>query len=218
MNKEKIREVEALRVYCVHKRKGCGWTGELGDIHQHLTNHKGCGYAWVQCTNKQPRFQCNKEMERRHLAKHLESECNLRQYPCEHCGYQDTYDAIAGAGTTYVPHPSSIVSSCPLVIDNHYDDCANYPMECPNECGDVKIKRRHMVAHRDSCRLEPLNCPFKYISCTGKIAREDMADHRQKNMEEHLLLLAKSHEELARKNEQLSRKVEELITDSYTKY
>ena len=41
---------------------------------------------------------CGVAMERRHLANHQENECVYRQYTCEHCGYTDTYDAIAGSG------------------------------------------------------------------------------------------------------------------------
>ena len=41
---------------------------------------------------------CRAKMERRRLREHQETECVYRMYTCEHCGYEDTYDAIAGSG------------------------------------------------------------------------------------------------------------------------
>ena len=204
LNLEKLREVKELRVYCIHKARGCKWVGELGDVNEHLD--KGCGYVRVQCTNKYPGFGCEEKMERRDLYEHLKQKCTFRQYACKYCGYEDTYDAIAGRGATYVPLPSSILSKCPLGIVNHYDDCAHYPLECPNVCGEAKIKRKDMSAHRDSCELEPLDCPFKYVGCIDKIPHKYMERHASSSMQKHLLLLAKAHEKLSMKVELLSTK------------
>ena len=191
LNKEKIREVNELRVYCTHKVKGCKWVGELGAIKQHLEENKGCRYVNVECTNE----FCYELMERRHLTKHLEQECIERMYICEYCGYKDTYNVIAGDGRKF---PWSYQTK------NHYEECGNYPLECPNQCGKTDIKRKDMGTHRDSCKLEPLNCPFKYVGCTDKIHRQDMADHQQKNMEKHMLMLARDHERLFRQVEKLT--------------
>ena len=206
LNKEKLREIKELQVYCIHKVKGCKWVGKLGAINKHLEYDKGCGYVRVQCSNRYPGFHCCEKMERRHLSEHLKHKCLFRQYTCEHCGYEDTYDAIAGRGATYIPLPSSILSKRPLTVVNHYDDCTNYPFECPNKCGDGQIKRKDMSAHRDSCELESLDCPFNYVGCTDKIPRREMDRHSSNNMQKHLLLLAKAHEKLACKVEELATK------------
>ena len=204
LNKEKVREVNELRVYCIHKEKGCKWVGELRAIKEHLERDEGCGYVKVECTNQ----SCNEKIERYRLTKHLKCMCMHRQYTCEYCGYKDTYDAIAGSGYKY-PLDSTACKS-QSKSDNHYAKCANYPLHCPNKCGEAKIKRKDMKAHRDSCELEPLNCPFKYVGCTDKIQRKHMESHCQDSIQSHLLLLAKSHEQLARKNEELCNEIEEL--------
>jgi TNF receptor-associated factor 3 len=129
------------------------------------------------------------KIERRNLAEHQEKTCQYRQYTCEHCGHKHTHHAITG----------------------HYEQCTDYPLDCYNKCGVTNIKRKDMAAHRKSCSLQPLTCPYKYVGCTAKVKRKDMADHRHEKMEEHLLLLAKSHEKLARENRDLALEVDELI-------
>ena len=74
---------------------------------------------------------------------------------------------------------------------NHYDQCEQYPLQCPNECGAENIKRKDMKTHRETCPLEPLNCPFQELAC--------------KNEE-----LSHKNEEIAHKNEELVHKIEEL--------
>ena len=144
-------------------------------------------------------------MERRHLTHHQENECLYRQYTCQHCGYIDTYDAIAGSGM--IRNEGSMIRRG----GNHYKQCDEYPLDCPNECGAENIKRKDMKIHRETCPLEPLDCPFQHVGCTaGKIPRKDMDSHCKENMQPHLLLVVQSNKDLARKNEELSRKNEEI--------
>ena len=174
---------------------------------EHLDHDKGCGYVKVKCTNRYNILLCMEKMERRNsLSTYNTSACFSNNYACEHCGYTDTYDAIAGKGMTYVPLPSSILSESAEKISNHYDDCASYPLDCPNDCGEGKIKRKDMKGHRDSCELEPLDCPFKYVGCCDKIQRRQMDSHSSNSMQKHLLLLAKAHEKLACKVNELTTK------------
>ena len=220
-NKEKIREIKEFKIYCSHEEKGCEWVGELGALQEHLDSNEGCAHVIVQCTNKAykcrsyrnfSRVTCEASMERRHFTYHQRNLCVYRQYTCEYCGYVDTYDAIAGSGQ--IRNRRSTISS----PNNHLSECGNYPLDCPNECGEKNIKRKDMKTHQDSCPLEPLDCPFQYVGCSaGKIARGDMDSHCQENTQQHLLLvvqshqqLAQSHQQLACKNEQLERKNEEL--------
>ena len=81
---------------------------------------------------------CGAAMERRHLSNHQENECVYRQYKCQHCGYTDTYDAIAGCGR--VRNENTTVAG----PGNHYDECGNYPLDCPNGCGEKNIRRSDM--------------------------------------------------------------------------
>ena len=198
-NKEKTREINEFRVYCTHRKEGCGWVGKLAAIENHLESDRGCDYVEVRCTNygfaDSHREECGVPMERKYLDNHQQNECEYRQYTCEHCGYIDTYDAIAGTGYVwsdkYYKHSGKL---------NHYNDCDHYPLECPNKCGQKVIKRMDMKAHQEICPMEPLDCPFESVGCKNVIRRKDLPTHTQTNMEAHLLLLVKSHQELARKN------------------
>ena len=225
-NKEKIREINELRVYCTQRRKGCKWVGQLGSLEDHLQSDRGCGYVTVTCYltayrrngNIQKNFTlslpltirvvCGVAVERRHLAAHKEM-CKYREYTCQYCGYDNIYDAIAGSGQ------SSQTFIWRQGKGNHYQNCDRFPLECVNKCGEVDIQRGNMSRHQEKCPLEPLDCPFKYAGCADPIPRKGMHRHCQDSMQDHLLLLAKSHEQLARKNEELSLMVEGLAKNVF---
>ena len=217
LNKERIREINELRVRCAHQEKGCGWEGELGSVKRHL---EFCGYVLVGCdefgftikaespsyvidpethcyfgpnmhfwgwdVNDLPSFvfrpsrkkqvgvmkMCEAVVERRCLKDHKEKECPYRQYKCEHCGYYDTYDAIAGDGQ--VKNKDSKVEGG----GNHYGECSHFPLDCPNKCGAKNIKRKNMEAHHDKCPQEPIDCPFG-AACLGKVTRTNVESHKE---------------------------------------
>jgi len=45
-NKSMERSLNGLHVYCTHRAGGCGWSGELGKLHQHL--NKDCSMTTVR--------------------------------------------------------------------------------------------------------------------------------------------------------------------------
>ena len=105
-NKDKIREINELRIRCTHRRKGCDWVGQLGSLEDHLQSDKGCGYVTVTCyltayrrngniqknlTMSLPQtrpVECGVAVERRHWAAHKEM-CKYRECTCQYCGYDD---------------------------------------------------------------------------------------------------------------------------------
>ena len=179
LNKAIIREVNELIIRCTNGKKGCEWVGELGTLNDHLKSNKGCGYVYVKCTNK----KCGEEMNRKELQLHLRKECDYRLYHCEHCGIQDTYQAITGKIWLGYLSPMELILSM-----YHYLECPEYPMSCRNHCGATGIKRKAMSDHRSSCPLEPLNCPFRDAGCFEKISRKDMADHMATNQQQHMII------------------------------
>ena len=205
LNKAMIREINEFCIKCSNHEKGCGWVGELGDLEKHIESENGCGYVMVRCKYFAGFLICSHECQRRCLAEH-QRRCTLRPYKCEHCGEVDTYDAIAGEGKIFLNSnsPSNRFGS------NHYTTCDQYPLKCPNKCGEKTIKRCDIPSHRKQCPLEPLSCPFKNVGCSSEIPQRDMDSHCHTNMQTHLLMMARSHDELLRKNEELHRKNEEL--------
>ena len=128
--------------------------------------------------------------------------CEYRPYSCEHCGHRGTFTEIKGKKVLFK-----------RVLDtSHYVKCDQYPLECPNECGETNIKRRDMKGHRDICPLEPVDCPFKDVGCTDKIRRKDMEKHMyiESGTQQPLLMLFKSHQELMKANQELTKANQEL--------
>ena len=190
--------------------------GELGSLKHHLESDNGCDYVMVESRNSvqtllynfwcsDSTMSCGEVMERCHLTHHQENECLYRQYTCQHCGYIDTNDAIAGSGK--IRNAGSMIR-CGM---NHLSECTQYPLDCPNKCGAENIKRKDIKIHRETCPMEPLNCPFQHVGCSaGKILRKDMDSHCKQNIQPHLLLVLQSNQALAQKNEELYRKNEEI--------
>ena len=108
------------------------------------------------------------QLRRKDLDDHLTHHCPLRQYKCQHCRKEDTYQTIT---------------------ERHYDKCPNYPLDCPDKCGAGGIKRAEMGLHRSMCPLEPVECPFKEAGCQVKLARREFDRHMATNQQQHLLTL-----------------------------
>ena len=176
INKERIRDINELRIRCTNREKGCDWVGEMGVLEAHLKSDKGCGYVIVECMRKPDKAYkpCGKSLERRHLTNHKENECKYRPYTCEYCGHKDTFEGITMG---YKMPPWMLFSDLEKKVLSHYEECNEYPLECPNKCGEKTIKRKDVEAHRDICPLEPLKCPFKV--CRKTIHRKDMMSHKR---------------------------------------
>ena len=175
------RRIDQLKVHCTNHKAGCKWVGELSTVQAHLDSDSGCGYVEVKCTNmcivhpvtytslQQFSAGCTiMRMKRKVLARHLEQECPKRRYKCKYCEKEDTYKVIT-------------------VL--HYNECPNYPLDCPNECGTMGIKRVEMDQHRSKCPLEPVECPFKEAGCQAKVVRKEFESHMANSQQQHLLTL-----------------------------
>ena len=208
-DKKVIRKVNELKIRCTNHREGCGWVGELGELKSHLVSDKGCGYVEVTCTNK----GCRERVSRKDLQTHLE-KCYYRPYECEYCGHRDTYTAITGKQRdSEVPdHPPCSPMAKKARYTDHYSECPEYPLACPNRCGVTGIRRRAMPDHHSSCPLEPLNCPFKDAGCTEKIARKNMEDHMATNQQKHMLLTFQS---LQQANQQVKQDLSDTKQELY---
>ena len=176
---------------CVNK---CGATNIL---RKEMSSHRSsCPLERLKCPLGEhiPRIT----ILRKDMEKHKSEECEFRPYTCQYCNHTGTYRTITGKGET------------PLKGKPHYHMCKHYPLDCPNKCGEVNIKRNDMSSHRDKCPFEQLECPFKFAKCTGTILRKDMDDYCQKNMQQHLLLVAQSHQELTQQCQELAKSHQEL--------
>ncbi|CAI8016911.1 Peroxidasin [Geodia barretti] len=81
-------------------------------------------------------------------------------------------------------------------------------VDCPHGCGEKGIKRKDLKIHR--CSLQPADCPFAHVGCVVKTSQREMDAHCRDNMQDHLLMMARSLQELSDKNKDLVQKNEEL--------
>ena len=77
----------------------------------------------------------------------------------------------------------------------HLQECVFYPINCPNGChGYGKIERRNLAKHLIECPMQIVECSFEHIGCKSKgpLPRKEVQVHSNRDIHNHLLLLAQS--------------------------
>ena len=80
VNKERLRIINGLQVYCTNRRRGCQWKGELKNLSTHL--NKGKREGECQCEVAMCRYKCREIAQRQHLKHHEDKECLQRPFEC----------------------------------------------------------------------------------------------------------------------------------------
>ena len=191
-NKGLKRSLYAFKVQCSHKKEGCQWTGELGELDKHLNVspklHEqlvGCEFSEVEC------HHCCELFQRRYVTAHQFEECIRRPFSCDYCG---KYGADFEDVTT-----------------KHWPVCGSYPVPCPNECG-VYPERQNLEHHvSKDCPLTVINCDFCYAGCEVKLPRKNMPTHAAENIVAHMSLMAVHNQQVTMFNQKkISEKDEEI--------
>ena len=190
-NKQIDREVKSLHVYCTNKGRGCEWQGEVNYIDNHLTKDGGCEYEEVLCTSG-----CDRVIQRQDLTKHVETECPCRTVDCQYCQLRGEHQFIEG---------------------KHKEECVEYPLACPNKCGEAEcIPRKDMNEHRSRCPLEVIDCEYQTMGCEVRMIRQTQKEHNKEKMEYHLHLtkckLDETNCELSKTTSKLNDAMKELST------
>ena len=158
------RTVNQLKIRCSNKSLGCKWVGELGDLDRHLSlnSFEGeCQFVTVACP-----YSCGDSFQRYQLRGHRVNDCLNRLFTCQYCGHKATYIAV---------------------INGHWANCEQYPLECPNKCGEKAIERQHLPKHlEETCPLQVIKCEFSYAGCEVECQRQHMQIHLEENMKVHL--------------------------------
>ena len=191
VNKERIRIINGLEVYCSNKEKGCQWKGEFKNMSTHLNKEKRegeCQYEEVKCQYK----KCLERMQRRYLKRHKDKECPQRPFECEHCGEEGTFLSIT---------------------KDHYDECCWYPVTCPKECASTTMPRFNLEYHiENKCPLEPVDCVFSWAGCNDKPLRKDVDKHTADT--KHMPLLAVACGQLKIESEQVKKENEKITEEN----
>ena len=151
-------------VDCPNKSLGCQWAGEQGKLDEHLNggSEKGkCQFMAVACP-----YSCGDSFQRYQLRGHRVNDCLNRLFTCQYCGYKATYITV---------------------VNGHWAICEQYPLECPNKCGEKAIARQHLPKHlEETCPLQVIKCEFSYAGCEVECQRQHMQIHLEENMKVHL--------------------------------
>ena len=183
-DKKCLRIINGLEVYCSNKKKGCQWKGELKNMSTHLNKEKRrgeCQYEEVKCRYK----ECQERKQRRYLKYHEDKECPQRPFQCQYCRSKGTFLSIT---------------------KDHYEECSQYPVTCPNKCVSTNMPRGSLTAHVNrECPLEPVDCVFSWAGCNDKPLRKDVHVHTADT--KHMTLLAVACGQLKKENEQIKEEM-----------
>ncbi|XP_019860846.1 PREDICTED: TNF receptor-associated factor 5-like, partial [Amphimedon queenslandica] len=166
-DKKCSRIINGLEVYCSNKEKGCQWQGELKNMSTHINKEKRegeCQYEGVNCRY----VKCQERKQRRYLKYHEDKECDQRPFQCRYCEEESTFL---------------------FITKNHYEECRQYPVTCPNECSSNIMPRDWLNDHvNNDCPLGPVDCVFSWAGCNDKPLRKDVHEHTADT--KHMTLLA----------------------------
>ena len=184
LNKNCKRKILALRVHCTMKDRGCQWTGKVEHLDDHLDVNSGdCQYVDVECPEK-----CGQQVQKHQLVTHIANECPKRDFTCMHCGFKATYEVVS---------------------EQHWPECQNYPVPCPNRCQIGAVERNTLEDHLKMCSLQVVDCDFSYAGCNEKLQRQHMEKHIEENTQKHLALMAAASMKRSREFEQMSQELQE---------
>ena len=151
------RDIRALAVKCCNAERGCEWEGTVGTLQEHVVK---CGFTLVHCPNECENEEKVRQLMRKDLDRHLETECPNRDYECEHCGEEGTY-----ANITQV----------------HDATCEKKMVPCPNDdCTDT-IKHQNRKKHLNTCIFTEVTCKYRRLGCEAKMKRKDIPEHENED-------------------------------------
>lgn len=148
-------------IKCKNKINGCGWTGVLSELDEHITQK--CPKQVIPC----PHGGCTTKLFREQMANHKEI-CVYRDVVCKYC-----------------------LLTLPFIsLDSHHKNlCPKILLNCPQCCG-LKIERENMNSHiLNDCQQTVISCPFRDMGCEIEVAKKDMDAHLSSYCTKHLLFL-----------------------------
>ncbi|XP_065846007.1 TNF receptor-associated factor 6-like [Oscarella lobularis] len=176
------RDVLNLQVKCDQLEAGCTWIGELRQLQNHNST---CDFVLLQCP-----LGCEKNIVRRKINDHVKKHCSRRIIRCEYC----------------------LLRFEQCQIKKHFAECQNLPVNCPQDCGQVLVRRALAVHVSPSgvCPNTILKCEFSNSGCGFVGTRKKRSNHMEKEVVSHLSM---SH---LRMQEQLSDLKEQTRSVEFT--
>lgn len=210
VDKQQVREIQELQVYCSNRHRGCKWHGKFELLQKHVNSE--CERVTVYCSNG-----CGKKVEKCMLDEHLRSHCSLGR--CEY----EWKDRTSSFGCVLFTN-GEILENVPCITgskhqDGGLSDLENSDMngcnseekskimtedhedttnQCPNGCSE-RVNYRDLEYHFENCPLEQVRCPFSDVGCKANVARCDLETHLEVEIQDHLRMMTKAHENLKEK-------------------
>jgi len=94
---------------------------------------------------------------------------------------------------------------------NHFSECAGYPILCPNIGCEKTIPRNRLSIHRAECPEELVSCNI--VSCEVKMPRSQIEHHSLSNVPNHLILLQKVVLELRETHHRKDAQIQALLSE-----
>ena len=151
------RRVTRLRVKCPNVQ--CDWEGSVGTVDNHKRIH--CLFENVSYSEG-----CGTFVLRRNLQSHIDNECRFRTSFCKFCHQDGTHE---------------------LITTNHCRECGEYPIECPNQCGETVVQK-NFETHLGKCPMQDIECRYSVLGCTSVAKRSETDQHEAEHKDYHLHL------------------------------
>ena len=183
------RQLHQLKVYCIYRPKGCEWVGNLGKLDQHLSigRESGeCQFVVIECPIS---VECKEHFLRKNLLNHIDHLCKYRIVECIYCGFASTYQKVTNL---------------------HPNECAKYPLVCPNKCSDQTHPRDQLDSHLASCPEQEVDCAFSEMGCKAKVKRRDLQEHLATNLLQHQVVMCQAFREMKREKQEIVEQLESL--------
>jgi hypothetical protein len=74
------------------------------------------------------------------------------------------------------------------MADHFQSSCQEYPIQCPNECGQKSIPVKNIEVHLHECPEAKVPCPHLSIGCTETMPRKYLEKHVEEAKDHHLQL------------------------------
>ena len=107
------------------------------------------------------------KLKRQDLTSHVETKCLRHKVNCQYC-----HDAIEYR----------------FIEAQHKEECARFPLPCPNAYQTDAIPREDMETYKKECPLEMIQCDYYNVGCENRIVRTNKQEHDEVNASRHLML------------------------------
>ena len=200
------REIKELKVYCPNKKDGCGWTGELLRVDDHLNKCE------IACS------KCKQMVHFTTMSRHLDEDC-----PC-YCPYCDSTADREVISSKHKEKCHKFPLTCPNNcgvdnipqgdMDEHKKVCPLEMVQCEYGCG-ARITRNEVTEH-DRANLLTHVRAFKHELESSSQNAKDLVNHCDEAERNIATLLSDVTKELDNFDDKLKFKVDHIDMDVIT--